>query len=78
MNTEEIKQKLQDLVGLSAVVSKDLDFDLSKDGVSFSIRGNLQYFKLANYYRLNVSTVSFISFNLEDVSFVQDSRIELK
>lgn len=76
MSPEEIKQKLQALCGLSCVVASSLPSETNT--VSFSIRGNLQHFEFAGYYRLNVSTVSFLSFKAEDVLFVEDSRIELK
>jgi len=72
-----IEEKLSNLVGLQCVVLKDYS-QLENDGskVSFSIRGVLEC--KSNFYRLNVSTESFVSFCLSDVCFVVGSTIELK
>lgn len=69
-----LEEQLSNLVGLHCVVAKE--FNTGDDGVSFSIGGVLEC--KSGFYRLNVNTVSFVSFNLSDVSFVQENRIELK
>lgn len=75
MSKEQIEKKLAELVGLHCTVARNFEFD-GDDNVSFSVGGVLE--AKSCFYRLNVTTVSFVSFTLDDVTHIFESRIELR